>query len=523
MISKYDKYYPVITKAKEKFISLLNKTKYLKNFKEKNEGLLSLIEMAVYYNVGIWTSSYIEKFYTDYAQSIDIDNYDAEYKSGSFLHVLTTGNVTGGHTRVVERWISNAPVTQTHSVVFISPNKDNMSTLKDNVKAKNGECIYFDKSLSLEQKALKLRELGLHYEYIVLHTHMEDVIPSIAFGTPKFTRPVLLYNHASHMFWIGKSIADLVLDIKKDDEVTKIKKNINNTFFLGVPSKEIIYSKPDKSELRKKLGLPVDKKIIISSGTEQKYYIIGNDNYAKIIQKIIDEDTYCYIIGVKKNNEYWKKVEFASKGHIIPFGYINFNEGYMDYLSAADLYIDSYPVTGYATMIDAISRGVPSLSLKTVDSQLDYLAKTDSYCQSEEEFVTKSKKILNDPVYANTILDKLQKSLDEYQSISAWNKRIEEMIKICPKTHSVKDLSTEKDYGKIDDLSVLINIMTDKHAFDNKSVLKMIEKQNYDDFSKYGIKYRERGIPYILEVLSYKKSNVKTKVIKVFGIKTFIY
>lgn len=523
MITKYDKYYPVILKAKEKFISLLNKTKYLKSFKEKNEGLLSLIEMAVYYNVGIWTSSYIENFYTNYAQSIDIENYNIQFKPNSFLHVLTMGNVTGGHTRVVERWISNAPNSQTHSVVFLNPNKDNLSLLKNNTKEKNGECIYFEKSLSIEQKALKLRELALNYEYVILHTHMEDVIPSIAFGTPKFTRPVLLYNHASHMFWIGKSIADLVLDIKKDDDVTKIKKNINNTFFLGVPSKEIIYSRPDKNEIRKKLGLPTDKKIIISSGTEQKYYVIGNDNYAKIIQKIIDEDTYCYIIGVKKNSEFWKKIEFKSKGHIIPLGYINFNEGYMDYLSAADLYIDSYPVTGYATMIDAISRGVPSLSLKTVDSQLDYLSSTDSYCQTQEEFVSKAKRILNDSVYAEIILNKLQKSLEQYQSIDAWNKRIDELIKICPKTHSVKDLSNEKDYSQIDDLSVLINIMTDKHAFDGKSVLKMIEKQNYSDFSKYGIKYRERGIPYIFEVWSYKKSNVKTKVIKIFGFNTIVY
>ena len=288
-------------------------------------------------------------------------------------------------------------------------------------------------------------------------------------------------------------------------------------------SKEIIYTKPDKKELRKKLGLPCDKKIIISSGTEQKYHVIGTDNYAKIINKLMDDDTYCYIIGVKKNNDFWKKVEFTSKGHIIPLGYIDFNDGYMDYLSAADLYIDSYPVTGYATMIDAISRGVPSLSLKSADTQLDYLSTTDSYCQTEEEFITKAKRILHDSVYADVILNKLQKSLEEYQSISAWNKRIEELLNVCPKTHTVKDLSNEKDYSKIDDLSVLINIMTDKHAFDGKSVLNMVEKQNYNDFSKYGIKYRERGLPYIFEVWSYKKSNVKTKVIKIFGFNTIVY
>ena len=520
---RYSQYYSIIKRAKEKYTSLLNKTKYLKSFEEKNAGLLSLIEFAVYHNIGIWTSSYIETFYINYAGSIDIENYDIEYTPKSFLHVLTRGSVTGGHTRAAERWISNAPDTQSHSAVFLSPNDDDMSALEQFTKEKNGECIYFDKSLTLEQKALKLRELGMHYEYIILHTHMDDVIPSAAFGTEKFTRPVLLYNHASHMFWLGKSIADLVLDIIKEDEVTAVKKNIKDTFFLGVPSKEIIYSKPDKTALRKKLNLPLNKKIIMSSGTEQKYYVIGNDNYAEIIKKIIDEDTYCYIIGVKKNNSFWKKIEYQSKGHIIPLGYINFNNGYMDYLSAADLYIDSYPVTGYAAMIDAVSRGVPSLSLKSADPQLDYLIKTPAYCLEEEDFISKAKRILNDKNYAEEITADVQKSLEEYQSIPAWNRRIEELLKVCPKKHRVKDLSKEQDYSGIDDLSVLINIMTDKHSFDSKAVIKMIEKESYKDFSKYGINYRRSGVPYIFEVLSYKKSNIKTKVIKIFGFDAAVF
>ena len=45
------------------------------------------------------------------------------------------------------------------------------------------------------------------------------LIPILAFGVEEFKRPVLLYNHASHMAWLGKSIADLVLDIEKDDDV----------------------------------------------------------------------------------------------------------------------------------------------------------------------------------------------------------------------------------------------------------------------------------------------------------------
>ena len=521
--SKYKKYYPLLKKANDKYNFLLEKIKLLENFNEKNSAIQSLLEMAVYHNVGVWCSSYIENFYTDYAKTIDLDDYNIEYKKNSFLHVLTTGYNTGGHTRVVERWIDNAPEYQIHSVVFLTPNNDSMNVIEDIIKKHTGECIYFDKFLPINEKALKLRKLALNYEYIILHTHMEDIIPLIAFGTEKFKRPVLLYNHASLLFWTGKSIADIILDIVNNDEITVVKRNIKNTFFLGVPSKDIVYSISDKKLLREKLGLPLNKKIIISSGSSQKYCIIDNDSYADTIKKLIDDNTYCYIIGISPNDKYWKQIQKETNGHIIPLGYIKFNEGYMDYLSCADLYIDSYPMTGGAAMIDVISRGIPAISIKTVDIQLDYFTSSSVYCNTKEEFILKAKKILNDNIYAQSIVKELQKLLEENQSIKAWNKRVEKLIEYTPKIHRVKNLSNEKDGVFIDDLSVLMNVMTDSNALNKKSILKNIIKQNFNDFIKYGINYKRKGIPFLFEILSFKKSEKKTKIIKIFGFNVLSY
>lgn len=64
------------------------------------------------------------------------------------------------------------------------------------------------------------------YEYIILHTHMEDAIAVVAFGTEDFMHPILFYNHTSYLFWIGKSITDLLLDLFKSDKITKKKGNL---------------------------------------------------------------------------------------------------------------------------------------------------------------------------------------------------------------------------------------------------------------------------------------------------------
>lgn len=60
---------------------------------------------------------------------------------------------------------------------------------------------------------------------------MDDPTAVVAFGIEKFERPVIFYNHSAHLFWIGKSIADIVLDVVKDNEITK-NKEILKTVFL---------------------------------------------------------------------------------------------------------------------------------------------------------------------------------------------------------------------------------------------------------------------------------------------------
>ena len=197
------------------------------------------------------------------------------------------GYQTGGHTRVVERWIENAPDVQTHSVVFTRENYTELKTLENNVKNKNGKYIFLENKLSLEEKAIELRKLGMEYEYVVLHTHMEDSLPIIAFGVEEFKRPVLLYNHGSHMAWLGKSVADIVLDIEKDDEVTTSKRGITDTYFLGVPTKDKQFAKVDKIELRKKLNLPLDKKIIVTSGGEVRYRSISGHSFVDYLKDYV--------------------------------------------------------------------------------------------------------------------------------------------------------------------------------------------------------------------------------------------
>lgn len=507
----FEKYYDKVAIQRTNFETMLEAIQKTDDIKEKLEIAEFALKYAVYNNTGYFTSSILEKVFTDYAKTLNLNLNGITYKPNSFLHILTEGYGAGGHTRVVERWIENAPATQNHSVVILKHNGAVLDTLAKNTYDKNGKFIIFDTTLSLQDRALKLRKLAMGYEYIILHTHMEDATAVVAFGTEDFTRPVLFYNHASHLFWIGKSIADLLLDLFESDEITK-RRGISNTYFLGIPSKDIKLIDIDKMAIRKKLNLPLDKKIIITAGSEFKFKPIDNENLLDLIRQIIDDKCVCYAIGISSSNKEWSKTYKQSGGKIIPLGIINFDDGYMDYIKSADLYLDSYPFPGGTATIDAISASVPTLSLKTALLQLDYLRNTSGYCLTKDEFIQKAKKILSDKAFVQEIINEERQSLIKHQSIDAWDKKITNLLKIAPQKHKVQDLSDEIDFCEIDDICVLDNLICNEKFMLTQSV---ISKNDI----KYSSIYKKFGIDNLISFEKRHKINgIKTRIIKLFNI-----
>lgn len=512
----YKEHYSKISMFRYNFEKILERLKAENDFEDKLKFAMRATDYFVHNNCGYFTSSVLENFFLDFAKKIKVDLEDINYEKNSVLHIMSKGYETGGHTRVVERWVENAPNNQKHSVVFTWNDSPKLATLENNVKNKNGEIIALDDKMSLAQKAAELRKLAMKYEFVILHTHMQDPTAIIAFGVEEFKRPVLLYNHASHMAWLGKSVADLVLDIEDNDPVTKEKRGITNTYFLGVPSKKISLTVVNKTEIRKKLKLPLNKKIIVTSGSDARFRTISGESFVEYLNSIMDENTVCYVIGIKPHNEKWQKSIKKSGKDIKLLGYINFNDGFSDYLKAADLYLDSYPFCGGTATIDAISSGTAVLSLKSVYPQFDYLTKTSAYCKTKEEFIEKAKRILKDNNYANEIFEEVKTSLIEYQSIEAWNKKIEKLYEIAPKEHKVQNLSNIKDYCEDNDLSVLCNVITNKKFLTLKNI-KLLSDKQIEKMIKYGGLYKTQGVPFVFQILSYNNA----KIFKLFGITVY--
>ena len=450
-----------IKKNKSKFEKLLKFLAKNKNLDEKLVLAKKALTFATYNNCGYFESNVLENFYCDLAKTIDNKAKFSEFEKNNILHVMTLSCKVGGHTRVVEKWINLAPDYQRHSVALLDQICEIPQKLKDNIKNKNGELYIFNKDDDIFQKAIKLRELASKFEYVVLHIHMDDPTALVAFGSEEFKRPILFFNHADHLFWVGKSISDIVLDFRTIKSIAKTRRNIKNPYFLGIPpeTEEKYIEQYDKNETRKKLSLPLDKKIILTIGSNFKYTPFKNKSFIDYATKILEKekDAILYAIGPSLNDEMWKIANEKTNGRIIPLGTINYGEEYFNYIKSSDLILDSWPMSGGTVIMDAISLAKPILSLDNEIGQLDYILKSKSFAKNEDELTQKAILILNDSNIANEYISDLKNNYIKENDPKLWQERLKKLEEIIPCKHSTKR-NQEPENVIIDDYVLSLNM-----------------------------------------------------------------
>jgi hypothetical protein len=281
---------------------------------------------------------------------IRIENISTNKDIIKVLHVATLVPEVGGHARVIQNWVTQ-DVKNEHHLIITKQQEKNL-ILNDIINHVNS-FTNVPKNLKLDQKACFLTKLinNIKPNIIIIHTHPYDALSAFVFS--KYENiPVVFFNHADHVFSLGRSLCHFICSFRQIANVT-LKKSGYNVLKTLLPLPAVTRDFQQKKEKFTK------DKYLISMASSYKFRMNKDIDFFKTWDKILkrNRDYRLLIIGVSEN-EINDLTDSILNPNISLLGRI---PNPQSIIKNADYFIEPFPIgTGLGT-VEAILLGTPPI------------------------------------------------------------------------------------------------------------------------------------------------------------------
>jgi len=359
------------------------------------------------------------------------------------LHVLTQAYETGGHTRLVWRWIA-IDVASQHSVVLTQQQHVPVpGKLVEAVALSEGRLLVLDTpGRNLTAIASRLGRIVEGYDYVVLHVHPFDVIPIIAFGD-SVDIPTIFLNHADHVFWIGARGCDLYANLRDSGKEVAVR-------YRGIPvEKAIILPIPLPTDIctQETPSLPQPGKrgiVAITVASPYKFKSFDSYDYCEIHSKLLARcpDLSIVVVGPVAEDEYWARWCGGTNGRIRAIGH-QVELGKL--FGSADVYLDSVPLGSLTSLFEAALNGLACFSFRAFarepstavfscdDPALNF---ENVFFDDVEEYLTALECCLANKSELKKRGKTCREAIVKWHTGDAWRSRLEDVYSAARNTHN---------------------------------------------------------------------------------------
>jgi hypothetical protein len=322
---------------------------------------------AVHHPFGWLASRELEAILLRAARAVPTPRHAEVSRHGGpthWLHVLDTAYQIGGHTILVRRWIECDSGSNRHSVALLTQPGPVPPLLAEAVRQSGGSLELFPPGAPMVAQAARLRHLAwTRADRVVLHIHPYSVIPAVAFGVAGGP-PVMLLNHLSQKFWVGGSVADLVLNLRGSAlEWSRAYRGIPRNAILPIPisapgdGRAGSMSPETRRAARHALGLPLDAVILLTIGHQYKYRPLPGLDFLDAVAGVLGACPRALVVAVGPHEDTrWAAVREATAGRLRAVGP---QSDLTPFHAAADVYLEGFPVGSPTALLEAGLSGIP--------------------------------------------------------------------------------------------------------------------------------------------------------------------
>ena len=206
------------------------------------------------------------------------------------LHVVTQCYGTGGSTQQVACWIEHD--ASRHHRVCVTRQRG--APPPDKIVApltSPSDLIRLDTERGgLMERSARLRALALDADVVMLHVHPYDVVPVIAFAGADGVPPVVYIDHADHVFWLGISIANVVMHMRDSGRLLAMARR-------GLdPARSAVVPRPlrpggrtvQRDDAKRRLGIDPSAVLLVTAADGTKYRPVGSPSFVELVLPVLE-------------------------------------------------------------------------------------------------------------------------------------------------------------------------------------------------------------------------------------------
>lgn len=387
------------------------------------------------------------------------------------LHVFSLTAGIGGHTRMVWRWIQEDQ-TRRHSVVITHQGLIRLPPqLRDAVESTGGELhLLDDRRGNLISWSAQLRNIARSTDLVVLHTNPDDIIPIIAFAEADDLPPVVLLNHADHVFWLGASISTLIANQRESGlDLTRDRRGIAPERCGMLPIiVEPRQRKMSRAEAKRQLGLSPDAVVLLSIARPHKFKqtcpsfpIVSDLFYPDALVPVLREHANTIMLAVgADSNASWERAMHETGGRALALGV---REDTSVYYEAADIYLDSFPITSITSLLEAGSYNVPLVTCNPHPAGADVLGSDTpglgqyvTRARNVDEYTAALSLLIQHPELRKATGRSVRNDIVTVHAGQGWIRYLDEMYLTARSLQRVNASSSRDDGFHTADLDVLL-------------------------------------------------------------------
>jgi hypothetical protein len=278
------------------------------------------------------------------------------------LHVFSQVYEDGGHTRLAARWIG-ADSSRRHDVVTTRPLGFVPRDLSYAVTRSGGQI--FDLSArapTLLERAQQLAEAVIEADAVILHSHPDDAVPSIALSALSDRPPVATVNHADHVFWLGACLPDVLVCFRPSGAVlAERRRGVGRDRVVSLPLPlPSIERRMSVEAAKDELSLPRDSILLLTVASEYKFQSLEGPSFLDLVRDEMLKNPSLVLVAVGPlARGPWSDLAKRLPDRVFPTGPVAHP---FLYRHAADIYLDSFPFCSNTSLLESALLGTPVLA-----------------------------------------------------------------------------------------------------------------------------------------------------------------